>query len=445
MARKPEFPPHPIGRLVASTRYSALLAPLSDDISPEVRTLLGNLRKDFLSREDVAQIANLLTECEPPRIKRARIVVEDVARIERSGDTPEIEKIYWILRGCLVSHSDALVLLENPGLPSGLSNLSGTNAHLINGDVRLRYAGAEFGALITGTIAIHGLRTTWVDVASAGVGGFQADELILRVAQTPKCIRPPDFAFQSAANAVVRRWQATGLNNTDNPTLAIKRIRIQDKPDYEERKILQIDFVRSSYRYDAIAKGPDGARFRWERLQEQEDAGDVLTHLSSGVGVAVNVTCLRDQTLVIGQRLNVNFRRGDFDVAAVEGIRPTANVSPTGILDLVGVVRRSLDEEIGLKHAKMALNRKPDEVLRQIKIFGFGVDLRYYQYNFLCSATLDASFADVEQLWGYAKDRSENKRLYPWPADREKAVILAKTNNIWSSGLVCLLKSFEYL
>lgn len=446
MARKPDFPPHPVGRLVASRRYSVLADFLPQDIHPDVKFYINNLNRDYMSRSDLADIANLTLEKESNKsnLKRISISEEDITKLERDGKFNIDDKIYWILRATLIPHADALSILENLGRSGSISTTTLKNVHLVDGPVAFKYAEAEFGPLMNAATVIRGLRTTWVDVVTAGPGGFREDELRLKCHREPKCIRPHDPDFQSVALKVARHWKESKSSTDDNPSLALKHISVNKKPDFDERPILNIDFVRSSYRYNTVAKGPDGARFRWEQLQEQDDPKDPLVHLSSGIGVAINVVCVRDNKIAIGQRLKVNFRRNEFDVAAVEGIRPTADVNARGHVDLFSAVKRALDEEVGLKHAVVALKREPAGIIEDIKILGFGVDLRYYQYNFLCTVKLDVSFSDLQNLWTHAPDRHENRKMHPLENSVDSAMEFVKSNNIWSSGIAALVKSFDF-
>lgn len=444
MARRTEYPPHPLGRLVAAARYAALRDPIGPEIPQSVRNHLADVKQNYLTRIDAAIIADCIAESGTSNIKRVTITADDIASAELKKYEGDDEKLYWIFRGCLIPHEDALELLNNPGLKFGSANIAGRNAHLILGDVRRRYAAAEFGSLAHATLSIEKFWTTWVDVVTAGTGGFREDELQLHLLSKPKILKPTDTQFNSLAVDIAREWERRNSDISDNPTIAIKKIFEKNKPDADERPILNIEFVRSSYRFNSAAKGPRGAQFRWEQLCSQEDPKDVLTHLTSGVGVAVNIVCARDNSIVIGQRQNVNFRRDEFDVAVVEGIRPTANVNRLGRIDLSGVVRRALDEEIGLKYSQIALKREPGTLIKDLRVVGFGVDLRYYQYNFLCNVILDAEFSDVSAMWAYATDRKENKKLHSWPAVLKDVIQRMKTNDIWSSGVACLIRTSDY-
>ncbi|NPU09939.1 hypothetical protein HL666_04120 [Bradyrhizobium sp. 83002] len=443
MARRTEYPPHPLGRLVAAQRHNALRDPIDPKLPHHVRNYLADV-KGKLTRIDVANIAACIAESGATKIRRVTISKEDVESVELKKYEGDDETLYWILRGSLISHEDAAELLNNQSLRVGSENVAGINSHLITGDVRQRYAAAEFGPLACAALSIRKSWTTWVDVVSAGPGGFGRDELQLQILRAPKVLDPEDAQFNSLAVDIKRDWKRRKSETSDNPTVAIKSISVTTKPDLDERPILDVKFVRSFYRFNCAAKGPGGLRFRWEQLISQDDPKNVLTHLTSGVGVVVNVVCARDDSIVIGQRQNVSFRRDEFDVAVVEGIRPTANVNRLGRIDLFAVVRRALDEELGLKYSQVAIGRDSESLIKDLRVVGFGVDLRYYQYNFLCNVVLDAEFSDVAAMWTHAVDRRENKKLYHWPADLEEVIQRIRVSDIWSAGMACLMRTSDY-
>jgi len=105
--------------------------------------------------------------------------------------------------------------------------------------------------------------------------------------------------------------------------------------------------------------------------------------------------------------LNETFRKGEFDIVVVEGIRPTADVAE-GKIDVQAVARRALTEEFGFGRGQ------PPEVwsslLNRLVVLEFGVDLEYYQWNLLVFADTKLSFAETDGMWRKAKDRKREHR-----------------------------------
>lgn len=450
MANEMLYPPSQMGRFVFSRRHALAHEPLPRDFPSEYKAKLS--ASGQLSRADLANIA---MECERrsgvPEDQWVDITTSDVDRIERNEGGIHKNKIHWILKALLLTDQECDALESDLQFLSDASNPNLGNAHLIHPTLRDSVVSSEFGPSVVQAMSAAGRRTTWVDVIYAGDGGFSEEELDLFVDKKPDCIRPSDREFVRVADMLARSWKQKAkklkpntINNADNPSIAISAIRVTRLGD-EERPRLSMRFVRSRYRYNSAAKGPEGGQVRWRALQKLIDVYAPQVHMTSGIGVAVNVMCARDNKVAVCRRKKVNFRPGEFDVGAVEGIRPTANVDGrTGRLDLPGVVDRALDEEIGLKNSSDVINRSRESLIVKKIIFGFGVDLKYYQYNFLALCVLDIRHEELKKLWTSASDKHESENFFSVDYNIEAVNQFIEGHHIWSSGMAAMINSFKY-
>ena len=83
----------------------------------------------------------------------------------------------------------------------------------------------------------------------------------------------------------------------------------------------------------------------------------------------------------------------------VEGINPKLDAREAGSDVLIAdVARRGVHHELGLAYDDFS-----------VRIHGFGLDLEYYQWNFICSAQTHLAFDDVKLAWQTAVEKWETR------------------------------------
>jgi hypothetical protein len=151
------------------------------------------------------------------------------------------------------------------------------------------------------------------------------------------------------------------------------------------------------------------------------------------VGVAVVVFCSGGSEIVVCRRSDLErFRSREFDVSVVEGINPVKDCSDeaSNRIFIHEVVKRAVNAELGFE---------PDK--SSIHVVGFGVDLEFYQWNFLSFVESKLSFEEIELAWQSAEEKFETIELIRIPATPAEAAKFAAENLVWSSGLAALYYS----
>lgn len=444
MGRRSGRPPQPVGRFVAAMRMHARSRMRGQTLPEPVRQALTGM-PFALRRADVAELAQVIEAEARGTSDPGPISADDVANLEKGRTSLSYDKLYWLLRGLLFSPEEARMLIETDYFIKGVDSPTSGNGHLMPVD-RLELFVGEFGPMIrdnTFRIADKAV-TTWLEADKGSAGGYHPNELHIYFDESAGPVSYPD-EFSKLIRETESDWEQRRKAGKDapfnNPTLALCRV-VADK-DEEERNFLTLVMQRSKYSANAVAKGPEGARARWQALQDMTFPPKPVPYLASGVGVCINVLCDGGTRIVIGQRSHLeNFRKGEYDVAVVEGIRPNANIRDNGQIDVHAVIDRALDEELGTGNCELLFGRPISEFVKQKSVFEFGCDLKYYQWNFLCLVEIDLSFDQISSLWKTAKDRRENQSLIAIPFERSAVEEFVLTHHIWSSGVACLLGSF---
>lgn len=475
MARKTNMPPTPLGRFIAAMRGHACAMAATRDIPPYVRDLINELpllgHPKVLRRQDVETLAAAIYQEErrsrPERdvpFKRSKddprdyhpVTEVDISNLEHGRSRLGREKLYWALRGVLLSDSEADFVLKNDNFIHGIGALPNRNSHIFEENLESTGVGynsllllGEYGPIIHQAMRFsfgnRWFKTVWITTESGTKGRFEPSELFLKIDDRAVKV-PPKMAEE--ASKLAAQWEEQRRSGahvaSNNSTLSLSSLTSTAADEEAERSTLVAHFARSFYANNAVAKGPLGAVERWQELQKLEYPPEPAEHLASGVGVAICVFCDGGKKIVLGQRsLRETFRKGEFDIAVVEGIRPTANVSPDRLIDLYGVLYRALDEELGTDRCQQEFGRPLKDLILDAAIFEVGLDMKFYQWNFLAYVVTSLKFHEVEQLWHRAKDRKENQRLTSIPATRDDAARFLIEHNIWSCGCACMLHSLE--
>lgn len=365
----------------------------------------------------------------------------DIRRFETGQNRrPKKEKLKVLLISYGLSDSEITSALADHNLNSEF----GANPHLIQ-EWRLRnLAIGEFGAIIRDALPLGDYQTSWVESEKAAEGGFKEGEVLIRAIDEE--VKPPKVFVKRADDAAKQNElkKQNGIRGwSDNQTFCLDSVVTSISNDCEERNLLNLTMKRSWYRYNVIAKQEAAADFRWEALQNMSHPIKPEAYLASGVGICINVICDGGKSIVLGQRSDhETFRKGEYDVAVVEGIRPNGDIEQ-GIVDIVKVAYRALSEELGLD--EKTLGKPLNSVIQEIKVFEFGCDLEFYQWNFIGFAKVNLDFDTIYRCWQKAKDRKENQTIRAHKFDKKALQDTFSKTPIWSSGIACALRSFDYI
>lgn len=457
MPRRSERQPTPIGRFLVARRLSAHNFP-KHSLQPHVREALRRFGGPRITQDVVATIGNECMDKEShprfPKVPKGLSRNDVIAAEHATVDVPE-NKLYWILRGLLMSRDEAEELLGDKAFIRGTESVEPGNPHLL-GDIRLKYALGDYGPHFKGTLHVDGAATTWVPlIRSHSADGFDPKRINLRLDRTKRYFldRDEEKEFEGLSRLADQRtrvWKERREKGheapSDNDTIAL--VSVSEAPDNDENESLILNgrFIMSRYAFNKVVKDKEAADHRWQEIQSIEDLRKPTPVLTSGIGIAINVICDGGAKIVTGIRsASETFRKHERDVAVVEGIRPTANVDSAGRIDLFGVLSRALDEELGLAHSDQELGIPTTDCITKSCIFEFGVDLEYYQYNFLSYVITPLSFEQINLLWKKAKDRGENKWLEFIPSDKSSAIDFVKSNRVWGSGVACMISTYDFL
>jgi hypothetical protein len=150
-----------------------------------------------------------------------------------------------------------------------------------------------------------------------------------------------------------------------------------------------------------------------------------LPFLANGVGIALLAFTDDDKVLLTRRRLESRARPGECDVTVVEGIDANFDAGGSGKLDIYATALRGCREELGV-----------DISTNDVSILAFGVDMTYYQWNFMGMVDIKLTADEViAQHALHAKDRWEGKIEYV-KLDAATVFEGMRQNKIWDCGLV---------
>lgn len=157
------------------------------------------------------------------------------------------------------------------------------------------------------------------------------------------------------------------------------------------------------------------------------DPRDVVPFLARHVGVAVVVITSDNMVVAVKRSDQVHARPNEFDVSVIEGIEPTKDADISGGINKIDVfktIARGCDEELGFR---------PNSA--SIKVLGFGVDQRYYQYNFFSVVKADRTFSEIKTLRnGKARDAWESE-LFPVKNSIGSVLEFIDSNQMWDTAV----------
>lgn len=150
-----------------------------------------------------------------------------------------------------------------------------------------------------------------------------------------------------------------------------------------------------------------------------------LPFLANGVGIALLAFTDDGKVLLTHRRLESRARPGECDVTVVEGIDADFDSAGSGRLDIYSTALRGCREELGV-----------DISTTDVSVLAFGVDMTYYQWNFLGMVDIKLTADQViAQHALHAKDRWEGQ-LEPVELDPVNVFKRMRQEKIWDCGLV---------
>ena len=401
-----------------------------------------------LSRKQVEKIAEKIAEKEGKLSDNLPFTASDLVNLENGRSILNSEKLFWVLRGVGFSAEQARRILSLYNSTESDSHGSGQNPNIIHSKDRDVLAGSygDFAYQRMYNVDADHI-APWVSCVLSDKGGFNEDEIFFRIDKN-KSVELTEELEEFASKKRNEWAEARAANRRapfNGPTLALENYFVDSTQEENsgERNVIRLNLIKSDYANNVAAKNsPEAEEVKWRHLSSLAPGGEFqpLACLASGIGIAVNVFCEGGRRAVLGQRSNLEtFRSSEFDVAVVEGIRPDFNhygeTEDAKFISVHDAMWRGLEEELGLQEDSAGV--------LEASIFEFGCDLKFYQWNFLASVTLDLSFEEIERRWQRAKSRRENNFITAIEAERAPALEFVTHNPMWACGVACLLEAIR--
>jgi len=158
-----------------------------------------------------------------------------------------------------------------------------------------------------------------------------------------------------------------------------------------------------------------------------------IPFLSNGLGVMLLAFTDDRQVILVRRKMESRARPGERDVSVVEGLHAMSDRGPYGEIDIIDTAVRGCREELGI-----------DVSREDVHILALGVDMRYYQWNFMGLVDARCRAAEVLEMYNlHAKDRWEGK-LEPIKADAFQVLDRLRRDGCWDLGLVTTYLAFCY-
>lgn len=290
----------------------------------------------------------------------------------------------------------------------------------------------EYGPSAKSGLKFGGFRTHWLNYDLCGGSEYGLENVTGLVSDRmpnfpPKFLQYRDIIVEK--NNSLIGTQRDGQAFFDGPSFCLSHYSINHTADGHEEKSVSVEFLRSRYANNVTAKSGTASTLRKKALQSFEFLDQPIEWLASGVGVAVVVFCDAGERIIICRRSDrERFRSRQFDVSVVEGINPIKDIrSESETVYVYDAVRRGVEAELGFEVRA-----------EQVKVIGFGLDLEYYQWNFIAYVETDLSFSEIEMYWQGAEEKFETMELSSVSSSPKAAAKFAASNPIWSCGLAAL-------
>ncbi len=208
------------------------------------------------------------------------------------------------------------------------------------------------------------------------------------------------------------------------------------RDQHEVNLAIDLNFYKSRYAAFQAVVGAIATEDRnlqgsiYSRYLKNINPRETIPFLARHVGV-VAVVATSDQKLVVVRRSSrTGMRPSQHDVSIVEGIEPTKDADLSGSwteIDVYKTIIRGCDEELGFKPTH-----------EQIKILGLGVDMKYYQFNFVAFIQSQVRSDEmVSKRNGRAKDAWETQ-VELLNFELSEVVEFIATHKMWGFAVIGL-------
>lgn len=296
-----------------------------------------------------------------------------------------------------------------------------------------------------GAVWIGGRQTRVHLVEGDGGAVLEPPHVTINVESSPANLRPLVQAERESAQRSItdRQLTAAGATSWNSDALVrLIRYRIIRTPTAEE-PAMNLDVAKSDYATfvatilslgeDKEITTPAGqTTLRREfRLDEPENEDKAvmqpIAELSHGLGLVLLAITEDNKALLARRRSTSRARPDERDASVVEGMHIEKDATEPARLSVYQTAVRGCREELGV-----------DVAHSDVCILGFGVDLRYYQWNFVGLVKLRYTAQEALSRHAlHARDRWEG-RIEPLQLDPVLIFQRLRTDGIWDMGLVAI-------
>jgi TIR domain len=208
------------------------------------------------------------------------------------------------------------------------------------------------------------------------------------------------------------------MNVTDYATFAATVLSL----DSEIEKVTQDGLpVKTTLRHEYFPTSTDASRA----------VNKPVPFLANGVGVVLLAFTDDDEVILTRRRDSSRARPGQRDVSVVEGIHTIHDATGSNRVDAYLTAIRACREELGVSVTN-----------NDVQLLGFGVDMKYYQWNFFGTVELRCTSDDAMELHAMnAKDRWEGQ-LQAVAANPVTVFQQLHSDRTWDTALVATYLAF---
>lgn len=299
----------------------------------------------------------------------------------------------------------------------------------------------QYGPSIVSALRVGPLQTTWLNYDLARGDRYPFDGVTAFISND---IFEPPADFKRIRSILVEQNEELKKKSKepnadiselgkpwfDGPTLFLQRYDIEHTDDGREEKSVRVRFGRSTYANNFTAKSTSASFLRRRALSQFQFLNQPIPWLASGVGVVAVVFCRGGNSFVACRRSDSeSFRSREFDASIVEGLHPNKDADPLSpsSLNVYNAMRRAIFAELGVRVSR-----------EDCYIIGLGIDLEYYQWNFIGYAYSDLTYEEIHQKWQAADEKWEACELREVDASAVGIANFIHDNPVWSSGIAAI-------
>ncbi|MHA1680293.1 MAG: toll/interleukin-1 receptor domain-containing protein [Promethearchaeota archaeon] len=281
-----------------------------------------------------------------------------------------------------------------------------------------------------------GIRTDWITVDGNGIRSYTPENVSMKVTHKDHPLPPPLKKLREQIEKENEDKKARGESGSWNgPKYAMNAYTVERTIPDEHMRI-RISLRMSDY-YNFLAtvgsfdKVVDKGRTSRELFLSTVKAQNLLIpELAHGIGTCLLALTSDDYFLFTRRSTDVGPRKNEFDVSIIEGIQPQIDINDRGLPDVFKAITRGTWEELGVEISR-------DDVV----LLGFGVDMHYYQWNFIGYVNLSKTKEEITKALELRPDKFESKIFYFVKADPSTVIKYLENKTIWASGLITIFWS----